>query len=125
MNTLRGNSPVERKRKNVVQNCKALIKLMQVEDGREEIDSLLDEALDCLAKVMLRAKGAHDRAVKERQEYEKEMAKREAALIYGRSHAKKVSVREESPEKQKSKIQDLLSKMGEEDRRIIISRLTE
>jgi hypothetical protein len=68
------------RRKSIVQTCRAVIKYMEVDDGREEIDSLLDEAACCLANVSQKMHDYWVRAMKEREAEEARLAKREQAM---------------------------------------------
>jgi len=89
-------------RKSIVQTCKAVIKYMEVEDGREEIDTLLDEAACALANV---SQKMHDYWVRALMEREAEEA-RQAGRSYARSHAKvkKITRQELSARKQLDKL---------------------
>ena len=71
-------------RKSIVQTCRAVIKYMEVEDGREEIDTLLDEAACALANVSQRMHDYWIRAVREREAEEARQAQR----AYARDHTK-------------------------------------
>ena len=72
------------KRRNIVELCKAVIKYMDVQDGREEIDTLLDKAAIGLADVSQRM---HDYWIRALDEREAEEA-RQAARTEAREHAR-------------------------------------
>lgn len=90
MNTPMSDSPVERKRKQVIQLCKSIIKYMETQDGREKIDTQLDEACDRLVMVTMKMHDYWVRGVEERLAYEQAMK----GASFARAHAPVTKVKQ-------------------------------
>jgi len=110
MNTAYASSCIERKRKNAVALCKAVVKYLEAEDGKEEIDTLLDTALDRLAEVSLKMRDAHLRAVAERETLSQVAIRRENNKK--RAKIRRISVAQ--GEKEKTIMAMLRTKQGRE-----------
>lgn len=111
-----GTTPPCRRRKQALQLVKSIEFYLRAEDGHEEIDTLLDKTLDCLAEVSVAMNGYWRRAVDEREQLERQWAKEQDLLAEARKHSTVITPEIMKGLREKAKIREYLGQLPIKER---------